>query len=625
MAYLSSVDIVKIGDLTLMKIARKALLAINILCLFVLVECGQYKYIQANDSELVQAKYNYEITRIGNQYYLNVSSLYLYDKYGIRLDCGWYRENDLEFISGYNFFSARVNGDTIQVESSKYKGSWQAQVQIANQTLELQGLPYVAGDLFNGYYHRNTLVFDYGVVKRYIRLIEGSITSMWEITKPLKGDLDILVNATGNLTFRKAQAKDSNQGNLTVTTQGLNEHLDGNALTESVHYPVYIFDSPETFYPDADPETSGFDCSLKKYGAGAGSAWSVLHNAATADYVQDSQASNNCWYIRTTTSPGQFSWIIRSEFIIDTSALPDDAIIQSAVFSVYGTAATHDLSSWTMGVYSANPASDTGGTNTDYAAMGTALYSNTISDVSVVTGGYNDFSFNDTGKAAISRDGLTKLAIRNSNHDAANVEPSWVSDKSNGLTCYYSEQGFGYQPKLVITYTIPAAPEPPYNFTANQYDVDKYSFSWTDNETADGAQVYISYSGGDAYLIYDGLDASLNVTGLDLNSTQYKLSFADYNTLGSSDNIDFTIGGDSMQINFVFPSFYIMLVFGLVLLLISAFIKRILIYVALIPVWLAIIWLSSRYADMEAIQAASGIVFIYAILQIRKIRGKNVA
>ncbi len=66
------------------------------------------------------------------------------------------------------------------------------------------------------------------------------------------------------------------------------------------------------------------------------------------------------------------------------------------------------------------------------------------------TSGYNDIPLNETGTGWISTTGIIKLALRSST-DIAAAAPTGREH----MGVYASEQGLGYQPRLVVTYTTP--------------------------------------------------------------------------------------------------------------------------------------------------------------------------
>lgn len=205
-----------------------------------------------------------------------------------------------------------------------------------------------------------------------------------------------------------------------------------------------------TFYPDADPESTSVDGSVV-YWTGSVS-WDTLHDSSDGS---GTYPSNDSMQVLITAGSTTDTWskLNRCFLLFDTSALPDTATIVSATLSLYGSSKS-DLLYITpsLGVYSSSPASDTNLVNGDYDQVGGTLYSDVISYNSISTSGYNDFTLNSSGMAAISKTGISKFSVRNYNYDALDTEPDWTQAMSSTLTFYSADKGSGYKPKLDITY-----------------------------------------------------------------------------------------------------------------------------------------------------------------------------
>jgi len=149
--------------------------------------------------------------------------------------------------------------------------------------------------------------------------------------------------------------------------------------------------------------------------------------------------------------------LYRSIFLFDTSALPDGCRVTSAIFSVWGTNKADALSvAPDINVYASAPASTTALAAGDFDSLGSTPFCDTpITYAGWNTSGYNDFTLNAAGIAAISKTGITKLGLRNANYDVAGVAPNWVSGAGSTLGGYFVEHGSGGRPKLVITYGAP--------------------------------------------------------------------------------------------------------------------------------------------------------------------------
>jgi len=210
-----------------------------------------------------------------------------------------------------------------------------------------------------------------------------------------------------------------------------------------------------TFYPDANPETSSVDGWV---GQDSNSAtWAAIRDGA-GNQVADS-ATNNFIWIRSGGTPSTWNNISRLIFLFNASSLPDNTTIASAVLSLYGSAKVDSLNiSPAVNIYSSNPASNVALAASDYTLLGTTAFSTAITYANWSISGYNNFTLNSSGIAAISKTGVSKFGARESNYDVPNVTPAYTYYVSSSFTMYMAEQGSGYQPKLVVTYTASSAP-----------------------------------------------------------------------------------------------------------------------------------------------------------------------
>lgn len=197
-------------------------------------------------------------------------------------------------------------------------------------------------------------------------------------------------------------------------------------------------------------------------GAGGSETWATVI-ADTGNNKADGADGGMVYIGFTTQTTDSAAWRLntRSIFLFDTSALPDDAIISSAVLSFYGESKSDGLSATpNINVYSANPASDVALVGADYSTCGSTPFCDTpVTYAGWSTSGYNDFTLNATGIAAISKTGLTKLSLRNAAYDVGATPPaSGVTNTSSVISGYTTEETSvsNAKPKLVITYTVPS-------------------------------------------------------------------------------------------------------------------------------------------------------------------------
>ena len=186
----------------------------------------------------------------------------------------------------------------------------------------------------------------------------------------------------------------------------------------------------------------------------AGQTWATLI-AAAGNWSADSDATGLAVYINSAAT--LWNWAYRNILLFDTSGLPDSAVISATTFSIYGFNKDDNLSCTPdVNVYSSNPTSNISLTGTDYATLGSTPFCDTAityANWKTADPFWNDFAFNNDGIAAISKTSISKFGLRNVNYDVGATEPNWVASSHSRLMMYFADQGAGYKPKLVVTYT----------------------------------------------------------------------------------------------------------------------------------------------------------------------------
>lgn len=206
-----------------------------------------------------------------------------------------------------------------------------------------------------------------------------------------------------------------------------------------------------TVYPDASTGGTTVDGRVNRGGvsedfgtirAGAGTS----ANATLAAIQSPSLTAD------TTTD--RYTTLIRSIWTFDTSSVPANDTIGSAVLSLRGT---NKASGFTaepdIDIVNASPAADNNLAASDYGNVGTTVYGS-VAYGSWNTGGYNDISL-DT--AAITKAGITKLGSRLSWDTDNNFTGTWASGGVTHVASYYADQtGTTNDPKLVVLHAATA-------------------------------------------------------------------------------------------------------------------------------------------------------------------------
>lgn len=209
-----------------------------------------------------------------------------------------------------------------------------------------------------------------------------------------------------------------------------------------------------TCYPDADVESYTVDGFLGATGTNV--TWATLTGSAGSN-AYDADANQGGVYLKAGTTLDKYEELRRSIFLFKTSDLTSFAVISSAVLSIYSNSKSDGLSATpNVNIYSSAPASNTALDAGDFDSLGSTEFATSIAyaDWSIV--GYNDFTLNASGLAAISKTDISKFGARNANYDVANVAPNWVSGGYSGFSFYFADQtGVTKDPRLVVTYTEP--------------------------------------------------------------------------------------------------------------------------------------------------------------------------
>jgi len=209
-----------------------------------------------------------------------------------------------------------------------------------------------------------------------------------------------------------------------------------------------------TFYPDAHPEVTSVDGRLAF-------TW-AQHSFSQLVAGAGTTAQDDSNYLNVTIYSDGFvdKWhtIYRSILLFDTSALPDDCTIISAILYIYGEGKTDTLGiAPTINLFASNPATNIALIPADYATLGTTPLCDTpiaYADFKTGTpGDPNTFALNAAGLALISKTGITKLGLREATYDAPDNPPSWSADKVCSMVGWAVDKGGDYRPKLVVTYT----------------------------------------------------------------------------------------------------------------------------------------------------------------------------
>lgn len=179
-------------------------------------------------------------------------------------------------------------------------------------------------------------------------------------------------------------------------------------------------------------------------------SWAALRGGAGTSVTNAPPSGDLISEIAANVTTGYYIFSDRIIVSYDTSILPDDAVIDSATLTIWGTAHANGLGSMEVAVVDASPASYTSYVAGDYDGTTFTRMATDITYALWDTDGMNDFALNTAGLNQISRTGYTAFMITN-NATVDNSAPVW----SSGAVSY--EKGApvsstGSEPFLVVNY-----------------------------------------------------------------------------------------------------------------------------------------------------------------------------
>lgn len=394
-----------------------------------------------------------------NNYSISVSSLPQTTADGSTVDTHWYLLSDISgqawFESGINTFKAKVQGGRVSVAGSSGKlTGWDTLLTIGGISCS-GGIPVIVDDPINPNYSGNTLKWDYGAYKtsdggtanivRYLRVIEGYVSELWDIPKqPASGVVVKLTRSTepgfnGNPTWISAWDNAGRGIPVSLNPAGLFV-ISSNDLSNRT-YPVWI-DPSQDFTASSD---SG------EISANSFASYVAARTSATGTVVSSITGSLGQW---VTTGP--YWQVDRFMAMFDTSAVPDNATVTAAAVELYGYGSSPDnnfnitVQNGVTATYPHQPPVAADFNYTNYQGNGGELTTSGWSNAA-----YNPLLLNATGMSWVNLTGWTKFMLFSSD-DVNNLSPGNGSAYvNNTVTIRTLSFGAGYAPFLTVVYSVP--------------------------------------------------------------------------------------------------------------------------------------------------------------------------
>ena len=257
------------------------------------------------------------------------------------------------------------------------------------------------------------------------------------------------------------------------TTAGADKHLvsktDAFSITIRAEGSITaaIGEGTSPFTPDPDPEVNSVDGDVERI-IGAGEDWGVIQ-AAVIGTAADSVGAFAEILFQTDANLDKFERITRGFLLFDTSALPNGATIFSAELRVFGSGKNDDRP-WgdlTLNVFSSNPATDINLVIADYDQVGIVPFADSITFAAFDVAGWNTFTLNANGIAAISLTDVSKFSLREATYDAPDIEPAFTAARQARFRIQTSEGANA--PELIVVFALAAVTA--INQTTGEHDV----------------------------------------------------------------------------------------------------------------------------------------------------------
>jgi len=207
-----------------------------------------------------------------------------------------------------------------------------------------------------------------------------------------------------------------------------------------------------------------FALTVNTFFSGAGDGF-TKHDNASWDTAHDATSANFSDYtselIDVKSEYTDKYWVNRGFFPVDTSVLPDDAIVLGATFQVFFSSVRDDDNDGNdylniVQTSQASPLSIVNGDHDQCGAVNSPTVGSTNVDISGLSaGGSHTFTLNATGLGWISRTGYTMLGMREG-HDIADNSVATSTNTITGVRIFSSERaGTAQDPTFVVTFDTP--------------------------------------------------------------------------------------------------------------------------------------------------------------------------
>jgi len=216
----------------------------------------------------------------------------------------------------------------------------------------------------------------------------------------------------------------------------------------SKHFTYVPPPPPTIFYPDAHPETTTVDGHTRAAGYYLG--WAALVGADGVGFNDNAQTFDVGF--GSTIYTNYWGYLHRPTLLYDLSSLPPGTTIVAAKLSFYLKEKFNNFTFQpAVAVYESYPDSNTALVPADYQHFYDTILSDKINFTDLSTTEKNSLTLNALGISKLVPGEIAKLALRETNYDAPNLDPGWENDKDFYLHIWSADKGDPYKPALELT------------------------------------------------------------------------------------------------------------------------------------------------------------------------------
>ncbi|MFA5732009.1 MAG: hypothetical protein WC934_08395 [Acidithiobacillus sp.] len=355
---------------------------------------------------------------------------------------GFYKVND-KYILKNNLFEGEVeDSGRIVLSINKLDCIWNPKLFLDQTEIKALGNPILfETDPINNNYHENYLEWDYGICKRYVRIIEGRLLERWIFAENPGNDIRIVHNCESELKPR-------------LGIFGIDDNIEfiSKDFFNIHEYPISI-SATETL----DIALDGHFLHTISHGT-----FPQLCTSTQSAYNPEINAINIYLSLhQSTTVQNEWNWFCRGFLNFDISSLIENSNIISASLELvkiassiaYGT--RHGAS---LGIFSFNPVNPLSIGKADFnkVKFGTVSFCSLLHDLywwQQPNNVYYSIMLNNDGLTFIqSKLGSANCCFGGRTNWDVDESGVWESGNESKFACYSSEQGTENKPKLIVEY-----------------------------------------------------------------------------------------------------------------------------------------------------------------------------